>query len=134
MRGIQDPRLQNGLLRFSPDGNTVFYQALDLFFAFDIPSVRAVRTWKSEGETIRCIAISPDGRVLASGNSDGTIRLWRTSDGEAMGGWEAQKAAVTALAFSPSGGDLASGAEDGSVRLWNTAAMRRQLSALGMGF
>ena len=71
------------------------------------------------------MAFSPDGHTLASGNADGTVRLWDVTDpahprplGQPLtsGG-----AAVNSVAFSPDGHTLASGDYDGTVRLWDVA-------------
>ena len=72
------------------------------------------------------MAFSPDGHTLASGNADGTVRLWDVADpahprplGQPLTG--ASAAAVNSVAFSPDGHTLASGNDDGTVRLWDVA-------------
>jgi len=58
-----------------------------------------------EGDTppmIRCISASPDGRFMASGASDGFVRLWEVDTGRLLRSWNASKAA---LLLSESGND-----------------------------
>jgi WD40 repeat protein len=73
---------------------------------------------------VNSVAFSPDGHTLASGNLDGTTRLWDVADpahpsllGQPLtsGG----TAAVNSVAFSPDGHTLASGNLDGTIRLWS---------------
>jgi ribosome biogenesis protein ERB1 len=50
-----------------------------------------------EGDTppmIRCISASPDGRFMASGASDGFVRLWEVDTGRLLRSWNASKAAL----------------------------------------
>ncbi|TYB45420.1 WD40 repeat domain-containing protein [Actinomadura chibensis] len=67
---------------------------------------------------VRCVAATPDGTLLASGDDRGDIRLWRLSDGEQTGTAFGHSGRVTALAVAPDGGLLASAGKDGTVRLW----------------
>ena len=67
-------------------------------------------------------AFSPDGKTLASGDTDGVITLWDVSTHQSIGQLLTQPVhMVYSLAFSPDGKTLASGNEDGTIVLWNMA-------------
>ena len=77
----------------------------------------------SHGGDVRCVAYSPWGVVLASGGTDDYMRLWRTSNGQALATYK-HGGAVNSIAFSPNDTYIASGSDDGKVRFykWSTAA------------
>ena len=66
------------------------------------------------------VALSSDGRRLASASVDRSVRVWDVESGEPLATLLAHTATVGTLAFSPDGNRLASVAWDGSVVLWDT--------------
>jgi WD40 repeat protein len=79
------------------------------------------------------VEFSPDGRTLAVGAFDGTIRLWRvgsaTRKGRLLRGHKHDEL-VQGVAFSPDGRTLASAGWDSTVRLWSTRTGRQLGDAL----
>jgi WD40 repeat protein len=75
--------------------------------------------WAStHGSPIAAVAASKDG-TIATGAADGTVRLWRGSDGAALHTLRGHRGAVTSLAFDPTGALLVSGSDDQTARIWD---------------
>jgi WD40 repeat protein len=77
----------------------------------------------SQGTQVPVISVSfsPDGRLLASGSEDNTIKLWRVADGSLVRTLRGHTDRVTSVSFSPDGRLLASGSRDGTIKLWRVA-------------
>ena len=80
-----------------------------------------IGTLRGHTERVNSVSFSPDGKALASGSDDGTVKLWNVAERETIGTLEGHADSVRTVAFSPDGRTLASGSWDGTVKLWNAA-------------
>src|SRR5262245_13755880 len=76
-----------------------------------------VERWR-QGGTIDAIAISPDGKRLASAGSLGAIVLWEVPSGKQLSVLTGHDGPIRALAISPDGKLLASAGSDQTIRFW----------------
>jgi WD40 repeat protein len=68
---------------------------------------------------IRTVAVSPDGKLIATGSHDGTAQVWDKRTGARQGPPLRHDGEVNCVAFSPDGTLLATGSHDGTARIWD---------------
>jgi WD40 repeat protein len=78
-------------------------------------------SFRGHTDAIRAVAVSPDGRLLASGggSADPTIKLWSVRDRQCQKNLTGHTSEIWSIAFSPDGNFFASGSTDHTIRLWD---------------
>ncbi len=77
---------------------------------------------KGHADAVYSVAYSPDGKYLATGSLDNTIKLWELATGKEVksyGGQPGHQKMVLSVAFSPDGQMLASGSVDNTLKVWD---------------
>jgi eukaryotic-like serine/threonine-protein kinase len=80
---------------------------------------------------VRALALTPDGRALATGSGDETIKIWDLASGTELATLRGHLGQVLSLAFAPEGRWLASGSNDRTVRLWDMSTRREAAKLSG---
>jgi len=65
------------------------------------------------------ISFSPDGKRIASGDSDGSLRIWEALTGQEIMTIKAHEMPIHCIAFSPDGGCIVSASGDCTSKIWD---------------
>ncbi|KAI0566249.1 WD40-repeat containing protein [Gracilaria domingensis] len=84
-------------------------------------SLSAKWTVLAHDKDINAVAVSPDGRIIASGSQDRSVKLWDAANGSLSRNCVGHRRGVWAIQFSSVDRILASCSGDSTVRLWNVA-------------
>jgi WD40 repeat protein len=88
---------------------------------WDVQTGQETLTLKGHIGLVLSVAFSPDGKRLASGSWDQTVKVWDAQTGQLTLSLQGRSGMVTSMAFSPDGQRLASGNRDGTIKVWDAS-------------
>jgi WD40 repeat protein len=84
--------------------------------------------WRDEETEVNTIALSLDGKKVASGSNDGVLRLWDVDTGKVIAKWTGHKGKISSVCWNR-GGQVVSGSyDDGTVKVWDVESRKTTLA------
>lgn len=122
-------------LRFLPDGKQ--FLAADgrvsengTLRIVDAGSRTIAASWTAHADTIFDLALSGDGKLLATAGGDKLVKIWDLATRKETARLEGHVSQVFSLAFDPTGAQLVTGGADHQLKVWDVKARER---VIGLG-
>ena len=116
------PQHPLGLIFFSTDGS-LFATTLDGYiYRWNLRDRQSLEFNERHTNEVMSFSFSPDGKTLATGSVDRTVKLWDISTGKQIRTILGHGAWVSSVHWSADGRFLMSGDRDGLIKLWNMDA------------
>ena len=107
---------------FSADGKRIVSGGTATVKLWDTATGNEIRTFQGHTNTVYAVAISPDGKLIASASTDKTIKFWDAETGREIRSNQAgNNYYAQSLDFSPDGKRLVSAGALSGMTIWNTA-------------
>jgi WD40 repeat protein len=82
---------------------------------------KEIVSYDGHTDAVKCVAFSPDGKLIASGAADNLLRVWEPRTGKNVFVGVSHKAPIWGVAFSPDGKLIATASDDLTVQIWDAS-------------
>jgi WD40 repeat protein len=120
-------------LATTPNGNLLLTAGSDQLQVRELPSCRAVHQFADLEDNMTCVAVSPDGKLVAAGQESGAVLMWELATRKPRRTLAAGPRQVGQVAFSPDGRLIATAGGDRCVRLWDAGTGEQKRALYGHG-
>lgn len=138
-------QLQVNSVAFSPQGQLLASASYDRTIRlWQIPALESshkefqnrpcyslLGTLSDHAWAVLTVAFSPDGKILATGSDDNTIKLWEVNTGQLICTLVGHSWSVVAVAFTADGETLLSASCDKTVKLWRVSTAEEIVTLSG---
>lgn len=114
---------------FTPDGNDVWAGGHRYLYRWQLKSGKEVSKQLAHAGEVRVLAVSRNGKTLATAGADRWMRFWDAVTGQEQSATNGHIGSILSAVFSPDSATIASEGEDGTVRFWEVAS-GKQLSRM----
>jgi WD40 repeat protein/serine/threonine protein kinase len=117
----------------SPDGRHIAAHVFwsDRIWVYDVARGAQVGTLSKPGAQIMSASLNASGRLIVSGNSDGSLDIWDVETGAGLRTLHGHEGSVLSAAFTPDGKCVISGGMDQTIKVWNLESGRERITLMG---
>ncbi|OAX37567.1 WD40 repeat-like protein [Rhizopogon vinicolor AM-OR11-026] len=118
-----------------PDGRRMVTGSYDnMVHIWDLKDGVLLKKMEGHSGWVWAVAVSRDGKLVASGDDNGTLIVWHGDTGEILiPAVKAHAGRIRSMNFSPDGALLATGSTDKTTELWSTDTWKAQGNPINCG-